>query len=456
MLINFRVENFLSFDQLTTFSMTLGKTKIHQSNIINTNEIDLLKFSGVYGANASGKTNIVAAIGLSQAIILDGIKNRQVVHAYNRNDESNAFKNTNFEYEIKVGNKLFSYGFGISMTESRIDKEWLYDVTDEEIMIYTRDKNIEFNKQYLNLSTTDQERLDIYGEDILENDTQLFLTEINKRKKALVSITDETVFNDIYNWFRYSLEVISPEDMVTDFGLSYPEGKYMKKLAEFLELNDTGIKEVVLESTQGKFKDIPIEVETKIKEQILNNFLKSKKDSKEKKIKERKYGALLRTPQNLYNIIFKDEELQINEFKFIHEHGKYDFSEESDGTIRLIELFSILFNKEEKVFVVDELDRSLHPLLTYNFVQSFLAKQDNSQLIVTTHEDRLLDLNLLRRDQIWFVEKDSDGNSRLYSLEEYKTRFDKNIMNAYLDGRYGGVPEVRDLFVDLLKDEEVS
>lgn len=452
MLINFRVENFLSFNQLATFSMTPGKTKIHQGNLIKSNQIDLLKFSGIYGANASGKSNIVNAIGFSQLVILEGLKNRSIFKYYNRNGKDNKNKQTSFEYDIKIAEKLYSYGFSIKLHENRIEKEWLYDVTDKEIMIFTREKVVDINQKYLDLSVSEAERLAIYAEDILEANTDLFLTELNKRKKIFTSNTGESIFRDVFNWFRNTLEVISPEDMASGFDLSYQEGAYLTKLGEFLQQNDTGIDQVKFEDTQGRIKDVPIDIETKIKDQIISSYLK--RNVIEEK-QSTKYGVILRTPNNIYSIGFEDDDLKVSELKFIHGSEEFNFDEESDGTIRLIELFSILINKNEKVFVVDELDRSLHPLLTYNFVQSFLVNQKNSQLVVTTHEDRLLDLNLLRRDQIWFVEKDKDGNSKLYSLEEYKTRFDKNIMNAYLDGRYGGIPDIDDLFEELLKDEVV-
>ena len=230
--------------------------------------------------------------------------------------------------------------------------------------------------------------------------------------------------------------------------MTYKNEKYLNKLSNYLKLNDTGINRVLLEKTDGRIKGMPIELEKKIREKILSDMLKNEDSAK-------RPGVMVRTSENIYTFELSNSELQMFEIKF--EHGdskiKYSLNEESDGTVRLIELFSVLFSKKEKVFIIDELDRSLHPLLTYNFVQSFLDKEENSQLIVTTHEDRLLDLSLLRRDEIWFVKKDNDGDSQLYSLEEFKERFDKNIMNAYLDGRYGGTPKIRNLFSMLQEDE---
>jgi AAA15 family ATPase/GTPase len=120
----------------------------------------------------------------------------------------------------------------------------------------------------------------------------------------------------------------------------------------------------------------------------------------------------------------------------------FSIVEESDGTIRLLDLLEILLAGDGKTYIVDELDRCLHPSLTYKFVDTFLeeAAKKNIQLIVTTHESRLMDFDLLRRDEIWFVDKKKNGETDIYSLEEYNERFDKKIDKAYLEGRYGGVP----------------
>lgn len=144
-------------------------------------------------------------------------------------------------------------------------------------------------------------------------------------------------------------------------------------------------------------------------------------------------------------------EKDINEgFKIktiLFEHGNKDImfslSEESDGTRRLLELIEILFSDNcNKIYIIDEIDRSLHPQLTYKLIETYLksAADKQMQLIVTTHESRLLDFDLLRRDEIWFVNKDKSGATEVYSLDAYNERFDKKIDKAYLEGRYGGVP----------------
>jgi hypothetical protein len=126
-----------------------------------------------------------------------------------------------------------------------------------------------------------------------------------------------------------------------------------------------------------------------------------------------------------------------------------DMSEESDGTLRLLDLAPILTLPEQRtrVFVVDELDRSLHPSLCYDLIERFFQQPGSSQLIVTTHEINILTFDLMRRDEIWFVEKNEQGMSKMYSLEEFTPRYDKDIRRGYLLGRFGAIPLIdRKLF----------
>lgn len=136
--------------------------------------------------------------------------------------------------------------------------------------------------------------------------------------------------------------------------------------------------------------------------------------------------------------------------KLLFQHGadesKYEYGEESDGTQRLIELLDVILNDDEdKVFIIDELNRSLHPQMTIKFVETFLkfSEKKTTQLIITTHESNLMDLNILRRDEIWFAVKENN-NTSLYTLEKFKIRYDKVVAKDYLAGRYGAVPVFKD------------
>jgi AAA15 family ATPase/GTPase len=136
---------------------------------------------------------------------------------------------------------------------------------------------------------------------------------------------------------------------------------------------------------------------------------------------------------------------------FKHENSdvSFDMEEESEGTQRLYDLLAMIVSKEEdNIYILDELDLKLHPQLTFKFVELFLKEKagTKNQLIFSSHESNLMDFKLLRRDEIWFVEKNESGSSSLYSLEDFNERTDKKVDKAYLEGRYGGVPVFSTVF----------
>ncbi|MCI2774411.1 AAA family ATPase [Staphylococcus petrasii] len=451
----------MSIDDMVDFSMTLGKTRKHPNNIIENKCINLLKFTSLYGANASGKSSFISSMKLSQNIIINSVDLNDYLNRYNKNDLDNKNKETKFEYEIIIDQKVYSYGFSIILNKRSIVAEWLYDITnDKEITIFERSiSHKELNKKlntspsftrvnyaYLNLNSNDAKRLEIYTQDIEEDNRLLLLTSLNDSKKDLTVNNEPSIFRKIYNWFNFKLEVIEPTDVTKDFAMTTHNKKYLSQLSQFLKANDTGIVKVDLEKSDGRIGGVPLEIEKSIMKKIESDF--------EEAYSREDLTITVRINNKIMNFKHEDGNINMYTLKFVHSKDgvKYDYDEESDGTIRLIELFSIITNENEKVFVIDELNRSLHPLLTYNFVKTFLETSSNSQLIVTTHEEKLLDLNLLRRDQIWFIEKDLNGNSKLYSLEQYNERFDKNILNAYMTGRYGAIPKINQLFSNYINN----
>lgn len=424
--------------------MVRGKTRQHQSHVYTYPDVSLLKFSALYGANASGKSNFVKAIKLSQQLILDGIKETITYDKYCKVDKSNIDEETLFEYEVVIDDVIYAYGFSVNLFESKINREWLYSLkNDKETEIFTRqlksDKNvININFAELNLSKKDIERLTIYKEDFEKNYEQLFIKDLTVNRPNLYSGNKRMILNKVFYWFAHKLEVISPDESPSKTGITYLRNDDGVKLIDFLRTFGIGITAIDKQEVNEKdvYKDLP----SFFVKRIIND-LKNSQGNESKNI-------MIQTRQNIYEITIINKEISIKVITFQHETEGvlYTLGEESDGTIRLIELFDILANEKEKVYVVDELDRSLHPNLTFNFIKYYLNKRNNGQLIVTTHEDRILSLEVLRRDEVWFVEKSDDGSSELYSLEKFQERFDKNIWKAYLDGRYGSVPNIDILY----------
>lgn len=162
--------------------------------------------------------------------------------------------------------------------------------------------------------------------------------------------------------------------------------------------------------------------------------------------------STLKINGNLFFATSNSKGLEFQEILFEHNDVKdvlFSLGDESDGTQRLLDLLSVVLCKEKNtLFVIDEIDRCLHPQLTVYFVKKFLnfAKKKNIQLLISTHESHLLDLDILRQDEIFLVEKRNDGSSELYPFDRFKERFDKKIEKPYLEGRYGGSPIFDDFF----------
>jgi AAA15 family ATPase/GTPase len=435
MLIHFKVENYLSFDDEQELSMTAGSTRNLKSHVYDATDDGVLKMAVVFGANASGKSNLVYAMHDSRNMILG--RSSPVPSRYCRTDEKNLKRPSSFEYELEIDGKLYSYGFGVCLSSRKIVSEWLYDLSKKEgNSIFVRDSNghiisdIEWNAE-------DKKRFEVYSSDAKNSGNTLFLREAGRLSFGADS--DMYIISKVYNWFVSKLRII-PTGVS---GRSYIGVGRNKLTWGMLDAFGTGITGVSYEDMDPQF--IPEEM---IYDMTKNIDILGIEDRSEPVLElDSPYGPVS---------IMLDGNNKFVAKKIVFKHGDnvFDYSEESDGTKALFN-FLPMINKDngenDVVYVVDELDRSLHPQLTQKFVRVFgtLNKDLKRQLIATAHESRLLDLDILRRDEIWLAEKDVAGRSSLSSLEEYKERGDRKIDRAYLDGRYGGVPCFKKLFIGL-------
>lgn len=444
MLIRFSVENLLSFKERVTFSMLPGKgtlKKEHKTKSVK--GVSVLKTSVVFGANASGKSNLIKAISFGKVMVLNGTNTNQPIEYEPFKLDINSKKsNSRIEYEIQIKGKNYAYGFVFNT--KKIVEEWLYEISkngEKKIFERTANAKISFDIDYLlKLNRTAEEKQFLQVITKATPDNQLFLHEVFTRKmEGNVSHIDD--LQNILGWFLNSLQVIFPDD-------KYKEGiksevmsneKVQHIYEELLKYFDTGIDGICLKDIELNKIGIPYEVLQKIKEDLLN-------------FKSESIRSTLSTPENTY-FIFKDKG-KVRAQKFMTKHQVsgtdkqelFDTADESDGTNRVIDYIPLIIDllKGDKVFIIDEMERSLHPNLIYDLFDLFLSNCEdvNSQLIVTTHESSLLTQRLLRKDEIWFAVKDNQRASYLHSLEDYKVRFDKEIRKDYLQGRFKGVPRL--------------
>ncbi len=455
MLIRFNVKNFLSFaeredSKSEEFSMIAGKARNKKEHVYDNEKIKLLKFAAIYGANAAGKSNLVKAMDFMKKVVLRGLPKGHT-EMYCKIDEANKNKTSYFELEIMLGERYYAYGFEVLLNQSRFVSEWLIELTNDnrEKVIFTRDlenRTFEFGSALKEKGLID--KLKVYAEDVQDDDSVLLLSLMNRNKKTLYQqYENAAIFQQIYMWIKLNFDINYPDRPISDYSYMAKAEK-VEDVCRIISAFGTGITgfkmvDVAPEKVLGNLpKTIRDNLISKIEDKLSDLKNSEKKDN---------FAILMRSANDFFILnVDSEENIECKTIQF--SHGKdnvlFNISEESDGTVRILDLLEVLLSGEGKTYVIDELDRCLHPSLTYKFVDTFLqiAAKKNIQLIVTTHESRLLDFDLLRRDEIWFINKRVSGESDIYSLEEYNTRFDQKIDKAYLEGRYGGVPVFSTVF----------
>lgn len=445
MLCSFTVSNYKSFNTKQTLSMEAGKIRNYSHRVLAEDNFKLLKFLAIYGANASGKSSLVNAMDLCYEIITSKIPS-DCNNDYCRNIEDNKNKPAAFVFVIKINNKKYEYGFEILLAEREVVSEYLFEITKTGIKrtIFLRDvKNGSYNVGSYFKNIEINSRLNIYAEDLKNDGSTLFLTQMNQNKGDLYTkFPDLVTYKMVFDWFKIQLSVNHPDRPVT--GYSYITDKEnIEKISKLLESFDTGI-------TNFTIVEIPIEkVTSEIPKSLFDHItemLIEQKKQAEKTNSDDTPSIMLRANDNTMFIIqYCEENIVCKTMEFTHRNVKSHFSleDESDGTVRLLDLIEILLcDDNDRVYVIDEINRRFHPLLTRKFVEKYLqlAENRNIQLIVTTHESELMSFDLLRKDEIAFVSKDKNGMSEIFSMEKFDARFDKKVRNAYLHGDYGAIP----------------
>ncbi|MGE0076319.1 MAG: ATP/GTP-binding protein [Bacteroidales bacterium] len=442
MLIRFTVENFLSFKDRQAFSLLPGKgTLKHQHKSKQVKGITVLKTAVVYGANASGKSNLIKSIEFGKKLVLKGTKTEQPITLdIFKLDKKSIKENSRIEYEIQHKNKNYAYGFVFNSKE--IIEEWLYEINKKsESKIFERKETTIFDLAPLSKKNKKEEYMFLEFTAKSTPRNQLFITQI-RHTNVTGNVKDISDILNVIDWFQNTLTVIYPNSKNIGKKFELLKNSDLQKVfSEMLDYFDTGIDGIEFKDIEFEKIDVPEEVREDIKNDLLSN--KSEKNS-----------AFLSNPKDdKYYIISKSSDIDLKAKLLKTKHkvigGTYelfDLKDESDGTRRIMDLIPLIidFFKGGNVFIIDEMERSLHPNLIYDLFDFFLSKCENinSQFIVASHESILLTQKLLRKDEIWFVVKDKQGVSHLHSLEDYNIRFDKEVRRDYLLGRYKGVPKL--------------
>ena len=401
MLLQFMMKNVLSFKEESVLDMTaVTSYKEHPCNLMEFGKKEkAVRVAAIYGANASGKSNVCFAMHLFQSIVrksFNTIKqdsfsdNEQEVtaiqkyykpFAFDKNKDTSEFEII-FVAENKEGN--FEYKYGFEYNDTCIVSEWMYRknfATGRTVTIYERNRN------KMNFGPAVRKDCDGYKNQIPEE--TLVLSFFQKLK--LNTTIFETVYSKIMEIYVFHSDFKEDSDFLNRT-LPVIIDTHKEKLLHFLSGIDTGIKDIEY---------------LKEGEHFLFFTYHKGKDEKNHKI-------------NLFS--------------------------ESDGTIKSIWLFIIMRFAilTHRTIFADELNNKLHPLLLKFIVDLFYDVDSTAQLIYTTHDTTLLDRHFFRRDQIWFVQKDEFGYSQLTSLSDFKVRSDSSFEKDYLSGVYGGIPSLHD------------
>lgn len=427
MLIEFRFKNYRSFRDETVLSMEAsGISSLKKSLIPLSSKVKLLPSCAIYGKNGSGKTNVIRAFWLAVQFIRNAQRTQHdkapvPVRPFSLNDYS---RNDLSEFEFTYLSDGIRYWYGFSATREKIFSEYLYHAPKGQ-------KALIFDRKEQNFSfTEDKAKRTLIGKMVAEN--QLFFSIACTMNDAPCALA--------MHWFRNELFFSHNYPDIPGQILEYAEDKLMlKAISDYAKTADLGILDVKFEINNKEVKsdgslpnDIPEELQVELSQFM--RALSATASEEDKLLQLQEISA-----QTIHQGINKDG--QKNNFLL-------ELSDESDGTRKLMALAPAIESalRTGGVLLVDELERELHPHLVNFIVAKFQSKDSNtkgSQLIFTTHNTELLNLEYLRKDQIYFVDKkDTDGSSELYSLNEFSTRTSDNIRKAYLIGKYGATPNI--------------
>lgn len=415
MLIQFSVENFMSFKNKAVLSFSAGNESLLPENEFKVENERLLKSIALYGANAAGKSSFYKALTASIVMIRTSQKKQIGEKIFElipyKFDEKSIKSPSKFEF-IFINNGI-KYIYGFSATMDRIIDEYLYKYTSAKpSLIFKRENTSEYK-----FPKKDEKILKELQEKTIEN--KLFLStatswNYEETKNAFLWFAKKI------DTYKHGFNIVNTDKLKND-----PDGTLKRFVLNVLKAADINISDYEIRS-------FPIDINS-----IMSNI---------------PYGLAIQMQSEKGPIVGVTDRI-FTKHKIINENGEFkeyelDINEESDGTQAIFYFSSELRDSliGGKTIIVDEIDSSLHPLLVEFIVKLFNSKEinkSNAQIMFITHDTNLLNLDTLRRDQIYMVEKDNDtGVSELYSLDEFSVRKKENIQKGYLQGRYGAIPDL--------------
>lgn len=422
MLVEFSVTNYRSIKEQQTLS--LAQSKLKESDVLKENGfsnkglsgLELLRSCAIYGPNAAGKSNLLLALREMKNVVVESATEMQ------RGDELSvvpfrleaASRKAPTEFEVIFINQGVRYQYGFAATSTHVSEEWLIAFPKGRAQHwFAREWDEKANAYQWQMGKNLQGQKQLWMDSTRSN--ALFLS-------TAVQLNSQQL-QPVFDWFDDTLHLTSISGWSPGFTATLCDNKTSKsKVMDFLKAADVGIDDVLVEKKKFDTNDLPDDMPEDVRSYIIKKYEGEEVLSK-------------------LNTIHRDSD------------GKpisFDLDDESDGTQKLFSFAGPWLDTLENGYVlfVDELHDNLHPSLVRFLVQLFHSDKtnpNNAQLVFTTHETSILSSEMFRRDQIWFCEKDESRATQLFPLTDFSPRTRENLEVAYLAGRFGAIPYIREL-----------
>jgi len=424
MLVEFSVQNYRSFADRQTFSMVAGTSASRNEKVSfpsgNAFTASLLRTASLFGPNAAGKTSLVKAFEFYKDFVVSSAKDSQegepIDISHFKLDKEWSAQPTEFEAVFIHDGALYQYGFAVD--EERVWGEWLFSSPNDPkknkrtLMQREYDAETEKYEWYINPTHVRGEK-ELWKKSTRDN--ALFLS-------TAVSLKSET-FKIPFNWIQKKLAIINSPNRLSGIYTAKKCEKIesKKKIINILTSTDLGIVDIGVDIGEFDPKMLPKDMPTELRDKMM-------KDARGKKF--------------LNKILSYHEDIDDGLVAF-------EMSEESGGTQILFNLAGPWLDVLDNgiTLIIDELNNSLHPhalRLLVNLFHNPKINRKQAQLIFTSHETSVMAKGFMKPDQIWFIDKNDEGKSTLFSLSDYKVRSDIDFQKAYLGGRYGAVPNLKE------------
>ena len=426
MLIEFQFKNYRSFRDEAVLSMEATGVGNFKNCLIEYNNRKLLPAAAIYGKNGGGKSNVIRAYWLAVQFIRNAQRSQHEkapipVVPFMLNDYSKE-EPTEFEFVYVIDGIKYNYGF--AATKEKIVREFLYHAPKgQRAMVFSREEQ-KFT------FTEDKLRRNLISETIAPN--QLFF--------SIACTMNDTACVKAMKWFREAIYFSRDYSDIPQQLLEYSNDNGMlKAIASYAQAADLGIEDMQFEFNSKEIDeklDWPDNVPEGIRA-ALTQFMRALSESSDQAEAKMKFGEV--TATSLHTGIDKAGK---------HQQYKLELEDESDGTRKLMALAPAIESalRSGGVLLVDEIEKEMHPMLVNYIIAKFQSKRTNTngaQLIFTTYNTELMNMELLRKDQLYFADKNQvDGSSELYSISDFNTRTTENIRKGYLAGKYGATPDI--------------